>query len=110
MLTLLKRKHKRTTKGRAMASLTEPQKEILLRMCNEADKEIERRNYMDSEVETFLIHQQYGPLRENNTGTALVRKGLAKRNRNGSFTLTCDGYWLGDTLRIWKRQQLTGRK
>ena len=85
---------------KTISHLTDPQKNILLRMCNEADSVRPIQS-----VETFLVHQQHGPIRENNTGMALVRKGYATRNRNGSFTLTLDGYWLGDMLRIWKRQQ-----
>ncbi len=77
--------------------LTPAQREILLRICNAAEKG--RAVRLVTEPNTT-----YKPKREGASGGALVRKGLARRLRDGRFEATDEGYWLGDALRIDARR------
>jgi hypothetical protein len=74
-----------------VSDLTPDQRRIMLVLCN-AD---ERGHAVRLVCE--------GKVRETTTGMALVRKGLATRQRNGRFEPTLEGAWLGDALRIEDR-------
>jgi hypothetical protein len=78
--------------------LTPEQRTIMLALCRADDR------HPDCEGRVRLVCTT-GPIviRETATGTALVRKGLAIRNLDGTFTATAEGYWLGDALRIEQR-------
>jgi hypothetical protein len=78
--------------------LTPEQRTIMLILCRADDR------HPDCEGRVKLVCTT-GPIviRETATGTALVRKGLAVRNLDGTFTATAEGYWLGDALRIEQR-------
>lgn len=76
--------------------LTPAQREILLRLCNAAE--------MHKAVRLVTWPNSVrNPKRETSTGCALVRKGLARRLRDGRFEATDEGYWMGDALRIARR-------
>lgn len=72
--------------------MTRSQEIILLRLCNAAERGKAVRLICETGVDK--------PRRETATGCALVRKGLARRLRDGRFEATDEGYWLGDALRI----------
>ena len=44
------------------------------------------------------------PIHETTTCTTLVERGLSVRLPDGRFCVTCEGYWLGDSLRIEDRR------
>ena len=76
--------------------LTPEQKTILLRLCDAAES---ARPLAACVVRLEATNKN----RETSTGCALVRKGLATRNRAGLFAASLDGFWLGDTLRTERR-------
>lgn len=80
----------------ADARLTEYQKRILLVLCNAAERKIYGQPVR-------LICDEARGIRETTSGTALVRKGLARRCNDGRFEVTTEGYWMGDALRIEDR-------
>lgn len=86
----------------AKVKLTGPQRGILLALCDAEE-------YSTPTFAGVVLQSDGRKIRETATGCALVRKALAKRNRDGSFQATTEGYWLGDTLRIERRDQEAGR-
>ena len=75
--------------------LTKAQQAVMLRLCNAAERPVCKAVRLICEPNT-----QSNPIRETTTGCALVRKGLARRLRDGRFEATDEGYWMGDALRI----------
>lgn len=80
--------------------LTKDQRAILLRLCDAAE-----RPYRSPAIRLVTEPNTVSkPKRETSTGCALVRKGLARRLRDGRFEATDDGFWMGDALRIDARR------
>ena len=93
-----------------ITDLTSEQKEVLLRLCDQAEREM--RGFSQgltgaAQITRYVALTWSNKVRETITGAALVRKGLAIQHPRQSrrFACTTEGYWLGDSLRIWKRQQ-----
>ncbi len=80
--------------------LTPAQREIMLRLCIAAERPVCKAVRLVTEPNTTRY-----PKREGASGCALVRKGLARRLRDGRFEATDEGYWLGDALRIDARRR-----
>ena len=81
--------------------LTPDQKRILLVLCNAAE-----RDTVGGDRVRLVCQSNAGanPIRETTTGAALVRKGLATRNNyDSTFSVTTEGFWMGDALRIEDR-------
>lgn len=78
-------------------TLTPEQKRILLVLCNADERH-------PGKPVRLVTTQGPRPIRETSTGAALVRKGLAVRTPSGRFSVTLDGFWMGDALRIEDRQ------
>lgn len=90
--------------------LTPEQKAILLRLCDQAEREMRGLSQgltHAAQVTRYVALTWSNKVRETITGSALVRKGLALQHprQPRRFACTTEGYWLGDSLRVSKRQQ-----
>lgn len=87
--------------------LTPEQKEILLRLCDQAEREMRGLLTGAAQITRYVALTWSNKVRETITGSALVRKGLALQHprQPRRFACTTEGYWLGDSLRVSKRQQ-----
>ena len=75
--------------------LTPAQRKIMIRLCDASRP-----------IKLFVGVLKGGwKIRETTTGTALVRKGLATRDRTGRFEATTEGHGLGDHCRILERME-----
>ena len=85
--------------------LTPEQKRIMIVLCDAAENMEGKLEDITTGVKLqWLEKAGHSPIRETTTGAALVRKGLAVRLYNGEFSATCEGYWLGDSLRAADRR------